>query len=331
MKTISPVIEYQDKIQDINTDRIEANFYNPRGRFDEEEEDELIDSILTKGILNPIVVFKRRRDGKYIILDGERRFRACKKLNIRQIPARILVREPDVLETLSLMFHIHNVRQEWTEFAISLTVKRIIDELGKGINSLTGNDIKDLSKITSLSEYRVRKYLKFLDYPEEVINMFLSHEITQKRNEGPDPDILLEMHRPISDIRDLMPEIINSFSIKDMIDVCIKKKEEGIIKTNKEFRLIAQSLTAAKNGEINFTSLEKNLYNFFSIVDYSPERVFHETAEDLYLYKHIKKYSETFLQELKQFDFKSLDHEKKFEVVTILEQILSIIKRTIVG
>ena len=131
MKTISPVIEYQDKILDISLDKIEPNIYNPRERFNEEEEDELIESILTKGILNPIVVYKRRSDGKFIILDGERRYRACRKLNIRQIPARILVREPSILESLSLMFHIHNVRQEWTEFAISLTIKRIVDEFGK--------------------------------------------------------------------------------------------------------------------------------------------------------------------------------------------------------
>lgn len=328
MKTISPVIEYQDKILDISLDKIEPNIYNPRERFNEEEEDELIESILTKGILNPIVVYKRRSDGKFIILDGERRYRACKKLNIRQIPARILVREPSILESLSLMFHIHNVRQEWTEFAISLTIKRIVDELGKKISHLTPTEIKDLSKITSLSEYRVRKYLKFLDYPDEVVDMFLKHEISQKGTEGPDPDILLEMHKPINDIKEIMPELLNEFSIKDIIDVCIQKKEQGVIKANKEFRLISQSLTAAKNHEINKSELKKNLRRFLTNIEYTPERVYHETAESLYQFKHIKKNSETFLKELKQFDFKSLDLKSRNEVLSILEEIIKTIKKS---
>jgi ParB family transcriptional regulator, chromosome partitioning protein len=327
MKTISPIIEYQDKILDINLNRIEPNIYNPRERFNEEEEDELIESILTKGILNPIVVYKRRSDGKYIILDGERRYRACKKLNIREIPARILVREPSVLESLSLMFHIHNVRQEWTEFAISLTIKRIVDELGKNVSFLTPTEIKDLSKITSLSEYRVRKYLKFLDYPDDVIEMFLKHEVSQKGTEGPDPDILLEMHKPINDIKYIMPELLNEFSVKTIIDSCIQKKEQGIIKANKEFRLVSQSLTAAKNGEINKMDLKRNLRRFLTNIEYTPERVYHETAETLYQFKHIKKNSESFLRELKLFDFNSIDTEKRNEVISILEEILKTIKK----
>ena len=329
MKTISPTIEYQDKIQELNLDKIEVNPFNPRERFNEEEEDELIDSILTKGILNPIIVYRRKSDQKYIILDGERRFRASRKLNIKQIPARVLVREPDLLESLSLMFHIHNVRQEWTEFAISLTIKRILEELGKSLIDLNRTDILDLSKITSLSEYRINKYLKYLDYPDEVFQMFLKNEVNQRKKEGPDPDILLEMHKPISDIKELMPDLLQIFSIKQMIDSCIKKKEEGVVKSNKEFRLIAQSLNAAKKDEIDTNSLRHNLLSFFSNVDYSPERVYQETAEELYQFKNIKKNSESFLSQLRLFDFEHLEGDKKSEVLSILKEILVIIKKAL--
>ncbi len=329
MKAISPIIEYQDKIQDINIEKIERNKFNPRERFNEEEEDELIESILNKGILNPIIVYKRKSDGKYIILDGERRYRACKKLNIKTIPARVLVREPDVLESLSLMFHIHNVRQEWTEFAISLTVKRIVDELGKTVEELSINDIRDLGKITSLTEYKIRKYLKFLDYPDDVIKMFLTNEVNRKDKEGPDPDILLEMHKPIQDMKEVMPDIIDKFSIRGIINICIQKKEEEVIKTNKEFRLIAQSLTAVKKQEIDFKILHRNLNRFFSEVNYTPDRVYHETAETLYHYKNIKRSSESFLKELKSFELKNLDADKRREMVSILREIINTIKSSI--
>src|SRR5690606_115482 len=121
-----PIIEYQDRIEDLSIELIEVNPFNPRERFNEAEEDELIDSILAKGILNPIIVYKKSESDRYIIIDGERRYRACRKLNIKSIPARILLREPTVLESLSLMFHVHNVREDWTEFAIALTIKRIL-------------------------------------------------------------------------------------------------------------------------------------------------------------------------------------------------------------
>jgi len=327
MKTLSPIIEYQDKIQEISIDKIEVNPYNPRERFKEEEEDELIDSILTKGILNPIIVFKRKVNNKFVILDGERRYLACRKLNIDKIPARVLVREPNILENLSLMFHIHNVRQEWTEFAISLTIKRILDELGKDTRELTRSEIIDLTQITSLSEYKINKYLKYLDYPKEVFDMFLSQEVNQLKKEGPDPDILLEMHKPISDMQKLMPEVFKSFPIKRIIDISINKKEAGVIKTNKEFRLIAQSLTAAKKNEIDIVTLKNNLLNYFSKIDYTPERVYQETAKNLYQFKQIKKDSESFLRQLRLFDFESLDKGKKKEVRYILEEILKTIKQ----
>jgi ParB/RepB/Spo0J family partition protein len=328
MKELDPIIEYQDKIEDINIDSVVVNPYNPRGRFNEKEEDELIESILAKGILNPIIVYKRSSDNTFVILDGERRYRACKKLNIKKIPARILIREPNTIESLSLMFHVHNVREDWTEFAIALTIRKITEELGLEIQNLERFHILDLSKITSLSEYKINKYLRYLDYPEDVFNMFLDQEINGSKKEGPDPDILMEMHRPISDMREIMPEVIQMISVKQMIDICIQKKENGIIKTNKEFRLIAQSITAAKKDGIQVNELKEGLISFFTMLEYSPEKVFHETAEEHYQYKNIKKSSESFLQQLRLFDYESLDNFKKNEVRALLEEILKTINKT---
>ncbi len=82
MSRIEPLIEYKDKIEELSIDKIEPSDWNPRERFDEEKEDELIESILAKGILNPLVVYKKKGENKYVILDGERRYRACRKINI---------------------------------------------------------------------------------------------------------------------------------------------------------------------------------------------------------------------------------------------------------
>ena len=249
-------------------------------------------------------------------------------MNIKKIPARILVREPNVLESLSLMFHVHNVREDWTEFAIALTIKRIVEELGLEIQILSRSHILDLSKITSLSMYKIDKYLKYLDYPDDVFNMFLNQETVGYKKEGPDPDILMEMYRPISDMKEMMPDVVQMFSVKEMINICIDKKENGVIKTNKEFRLIAQSINAAKKDEISFDALKDGIIKFFSQPDYTAERVYHETAEEHFQFKNIKKSSESFLQQLELFDFKSLDESKKDEVRLLMRKIMEVINRT---
>ena len=66
-KSKTKKVEYESGIQYIPISLIETNRFNPRQRFDQEEEDELIESILEKGILNPIIVFKKKNEEKYVI------------------------------------------------------------------------------------------------------------------------------------------------------------------------------------------------------------------------------------------------------------------------
>jgi len=206
--------QYKDRIQNIPLTQIETNPLNPRKRFVDNEADTLIESILSKGLLNPIIVYKRKKDNKYIILDGERRFRAFLKVNYKEIACHVLEKEPNDLENLSLMFHIHNVREEWTDFAIAQTLIKVIDEMGKSIESLQRQDRLELAKITSLSEYKINKYLVFYDYPQNIIDKFLQSETSDEPIKGMDPDILSEMHAP------LVKVYFNTNGWRNVSDLC---------------------------------------------------------------------------------------------------------------
>ena len=83
---LQDIVEYKQKIIDIPLGQIEINKLNPRKRFVDTEADSLIESIITKGLLNPIIVYKKTHSNKYVILDGERRYNAFKKLNETTIP-----------------------------------------------------------------------------------------------------------------------------------------------------------------------------------------------------------------------------------------------------
>jgi len=325
-KKIESLIEYKNKIQDIPLLKIELNPLNPRKKFIEQEEDELIESIISKGILNPIIVFKKKKEDKYVILDGERRYKACKKLNIQTIPAHVLERAPTPLENLSLMFHIHNVREEWTEFSLSLTIRKIVEEIGKDIKRITSSDIKELSKITSLSMYKVKKYLRFQEYPDEIIKTFLESELKEKPDEGVDPDILAEMYKPLQQIKNQMPEILDKYPIAQIIKVCIKKKAKNIIKKNKEFRLLSKSLLAAKKKEIRTEVLKDKIINFIENIEVTPEKIYLDTAKTTYQFKSIIKDSEKLYDEIKNINLKKLTSNEEKNLTKKLQSLIKLIE-----
>ena len=325
MKAISPDIEYQDRIQDLNIDKIEPNKFNPRERFNEEEEDELIESILTKGILNPITVYKSTTDNKYIILDGERRFKAFKKLNETVIPCHVLEKEPTELENLSLMFHIHNVREEWTDFAIAQALLKVIEEMGKKVNDLERQDKLELVKITSLSEYKINKYLVFYDYPQSILDKFMHSEMQEEPDKGMDPDILAEMHGPIKIIEQEIPDFLKRFSKEKIIDACIKKKAKGIIKTNRDFRALTKSLTAMKKGGVRKEVMFEKLESFIRDLEVTPQSIFEDTSETIYQVDSIIKKTELLIKEVQNLNLNQVTREEKIKIekyVSTLTQLL---------
>jgi ParB/RepB/Spo0J family partition protein len=318
-------IEYEDRIQKIPIDKIELNKSNPRKKFVESEEDELIDSITAKGILNPIIVYKKKT-GTYVLLDGERRYRACQRLNYKEMPAHILKHEPDTLENLSMMFHIHNVREEWTDFAISLSLREVIREMGKNVNRLLPDDIRSLTKLTSLSDYKVRKYLRFLQYPQEVVERFLESEKKEKPDKGVDPDILAEMHGPIRLIKKEIPSVLQKYPISKIIDACIQKKAKDVIKNNREFRFLSKSLTALKDGRVRKEVIEDKIIDFIRNIDITPEKVYADTSEMIYQLKAILDKSQFLLDELQNLDLRKLTENERLSLAERLGRLLNIIK-----
>ncbi len=73
------------ELRTINVSDILANFYQPRTKFDKDKTKELTESILGNGLVNPITV-RKWKDKRYMIVSGERRWRAHKVADIKTIP-----------------------------------------------------------------------------------------------------------------------------------------------------------------------------------------------------------------------------------------------------
>lgn len=95
------------KVMEVSLDKIVPSPYQPRQNFSQESLQELMDSIRANGLITPITV--RQVDGRYEIIAGERRYRACKALAMAKIPCYIL--SPDELEAARMAL-VENIQRE---------------------------------------------------------------------------------------------------------------------------------------------------------------------------------------------------------------------------
>lgn len=106
-KQESPARQNALGLLEIPINRIVPNPHQPRRDFHEESLAELAESIRSEGLLQPVVV--RAREDKFELIAGERRWRACQKLKLKQIPARVIEASESSSAVLSL---IENLQRE---------------------------------------------------------------------------------------------------------------------------------------------------------------------------------------------------------------------------
>ncbi|MBQ3723439.1 MAG: ParB/RepB/Spo0J family partition protein [Bacteroidales bacterium] len=104
---------------------IEPNPFQPRVTFDPDALEELADSIRTLGLIQPITV-RKTGDGRYQIISGERRFRACKLAGMDMIPAFILAASDQGMLEMALVENVQ--RQDLDPIETALGYQRLIDE-----------------------------------------------------------------------------------------------------------------------------------------------------------------------------------------------------------
>jgi ParB family chromosome partitioning protein len=111
---------------EIDLDLIDPNPEQPRSRFTESALEELSQSILANGIVQPIVV--RRKGERYQIVAGERRWRAAQRAGLRRIPAAIKEVTDDKLLELALIENIQ--REELNPIEEAAAYRKLIDNMG---------------------------------------------------------------------------------------------------------------------------------------------------------------------------------------------------------
>ncbi|MBR3682980.1 MAG: ParB/RepB/Spo0J family partition protein [Tidjanibacter sp.] len=115
------------RMEEIDVESIIPNPKQPRTIFDDDALEELANSIATLGLIQPITV-RREQDGKYIIISGERRWRASRLAGRKTIPAYIREADDKELHEMALVENIQ--RQDLNAMEIAISLQRLIDECG---------------------------------------------------------------------------------------------------------------------------------------------------------------------------------------------------------
>lgn len=234
--------KYQDKlgtegigVKNVPTLELKPNPHNPRMLFDRKPLDILRDSIKRVGILVPLTVYRERRTGDLVILDGQRRWICAQDLKLETVPVNE-VAEPSLTENIVTMFQIHKLRQDWELMPTALKLEVLMRELKE-------TNAPRLVELTALEEAVVVRCKKLLYYPKRYQDMMLDAD-PEKRLKA---DFFIELYSVITD-RDLKK--MSWFRRDRFIDQMLGKYliAPKIIKSVTDFRLIKQHMSNARKA-----------------------------------------------------------------------------------
>jgi len=130
----------------ILTEYLEANPWQPRREFNEEKLQELTESIKIHGIIQPIAV-RKLNSQSYQIISGERRWRAAKSLDIKEIPVYVISADDQTMLEIALLENIQ--RDDLNPLEVALSYQRLIDECELTHEDLSERIGKKRSSITN--------------------------------------------------------------------------------------------------------------------------------------------------------------------------------------
>ena len=145
------------------------NKYQPRKNFDEENLNDLTNSIIERGIIQPIIVRKSNSDkSKYEIIAGERRWLAAQRAGLHSVP--VVITQVDDLRSLEFAIVENVQRHDLNSLEEAQGYKRLIEEFSY--------DQGKVSKFIGKSRSHITNCLRLLTLPNEVIKLIENKKLT---------------------------------------------------------------------------------------------------------------------------------------------------------
>jgi ParB family transcriptional regulator, chromosome partitioning protein len=244
-----PASPKEGRLLKLSPKEILPNKENPRLIFDDEPLGYLRESISEVGILVPLTIFQRSSDGKYVLLDGERRLKCAISLGMNDVPCNI-IEEPTKIENILRMFNIHNTRVEWELIPTAMKLETVMRLLGPKSNT-------ELAKLTGMSVIRVSECKKILSFSKRYLDMALVVR-KDKRITG---DFFSQLHRFLEEV-DRIPELRSVFSRDQITDIMIEKYLNGSFPAILDFRILKNALADARKLKVEKKHVVKTTREF---------------------------------------------------------------------
>lgn len=230
-------------INEIAIEQIVPNPNQPRREFDPMALQELSDSIRELGIVQPITL-RDQGDGTYLIIAGERRWRASQMAGLTHIPAYVRTVDDENMMEMALIENIQ--REDLNALEIALAYQHLLEQYNLTQERLSERVGKNRSTITN--------YLRLLKLPA-TIQMGLK----DRRLEMGHARALLAIDDPKLQIRTYNEIVAQGLSVHKVEQMVKELSEGGSVKTSDGSRLKGRSTRASEEYNI----LKESLSNFF--------------------------------------------------------------------
>lgn len=217
----------------------------PRKTFDGDKIAELTESIRAHGIIQPLIL-RKSDDGFYIIVAGERRWRAAKMAGLKDVPAIVMeISEKSVLE-ISLIENIQ--RQDLNPIEEASAYKKLLSEF-----SLTQDD---LSKRIGKSRTAITNTIRLMNLDERVQQYIIEGIITEGHGRTllgiKDKDLQYELSQKAIDERLSVRELERV--VKRILDGKITEKKEVKNELNPYYKEIKNQLQTYLGTKVNISN-----------------------------------------------------------------------------
>ena len=159
----------ETNINKLSISDLVSNKFQPRKNFDEENLNDLINSIQARGIIQPIIVRKSNdHKSKYEIIAGERRWLAAQKAGLHEVP--VVITEADDLKSLEFAIVENIQRHDLNAIEEAKGYQRLIDEFLY--------DQERVAKFIGKSRSHITNCLRLLTLPDQILKLIKDEKLS---------------------------------------------------------------------------------------------------------------------------------------------------------